>query len=129
MKGIDFLDIVGEIDEHYILEAEQKKIVQWNYKQFVSIAASFTVICTLSFAGYQYFHPTAGATADMTREMAGADAMDAYGINTIGDMDQTTTIEEKAESTDEISTGLEVEDNIFQEIIQNIVSFFKSLRF
>lgn len=129
MKGIDFLDVVGAIDERYILETEEKKIIRWNYKQLVSIAASFTLICTLSIAGYQYLHPTADTAAEMTREIGETDAMDAYGISMIDEMDETASIEGVVDGTDEINSSTDSEKNMFQKIIQNIVSFFKSLRF
>lgn len=129
MKGIDFLDVVGAIDERYILETEEKKIIRWNYKQLVSIAASFTLICTLSIAGYQYLHPTVDTAVEMTREIGETDAMDAYGISMIDEMDETASIEGVVDGTDEINSSTDSEKNMFQKIIQNIVSFFKSLRF
>ncbi|MFI3208466.1 MAG: hypothetical protein R3Y40_04960 [Eubacteriales bacterium] len=109
MKSIDFMDIMGDIDETYIAEieqtkSEQKNFMLWNHRRAISLAASFLLIGTLSFSGYQYFIHTSD---------------DASGVMemSIDDMSRGIPIE------------LEDEKNIFEEIVESIASFFENLRF
>lgn len=110
MKGLDFLDIVGEIDEKYIEEAEKKKIHHFNYKQILPCAAAFFLICTLSLSGFQQLlHPQD----------------ESSNITEIGNYDDSDVEINKIEE----KTIIDEEKNIFEEIFENIVSFFENLRF
>lgn len=120
MKGLDFLEVVGEIDETYIAELDQKKVTTWNYKRTLSFAASFLLICTLTVLGYQYLNYTSGNVINVA-EME------------ITDMERT--IEEPAAISEEPATVSEEpvtvseDKNMFEKIFENIVSFFENLRF
>ncbi len=114
MKGIDFLESMSEIDDQYILEIEEKKVTRIHYKQILSYAATFLMICTLSFAGVQYWGNTTNQDTMIVESMDGVMPIEETEIG-------VKTIEEENSESEQ--------KNIFENIFESIVSFFENLRF
>lgn len=135
MKGIDFLERMSDIDDQYILEIDEKKVRKIQYRQILSYAATFLMICTLSFVGFQYWENPTNQDTMIAESMDMADARS-------GEEQEVMTIDETLEPEDgtvvedssiEEMEGIQVENqgskNIFANIFENIVSFFENLRF
>lgn len=129
MKGIDFLDIVGEIDERYISEIQEKKVIRWNTKRVITFAASLLVVCVLSFVGYRALVPVTNEPMDVAEldmaEMGRGITDEPYTV----DENEMNASEEHDLVGDNEEEDSQEEKNIVQKIFANIVSFFGNLRF
>lgn len=120
MKGLDFLEIVGEIDENYIREAEMRDVKTWSKKRILSYAASLLLLCTLSFVGYQYVQDTTNSTLNIAEV-----DMEDMGRSS---SQEPAMIDESADEIIEETPDENEEKNIVEKIIGNIASFFNNLR-
>lgn len=116
MKGLDFLEAVGEIDENYISETEIRSVKYWSKKRMLSYAASLLLVCTLSFAGYQYVQDTTNSTWDTAE-------VDIEGMGR--DRSQEPAVIDEIIEENE---GENEENNTVEKIIEKIASFLNNLR-
>ncbi len=143
MKGIDFIEVMGEIDESFIQEIDtirEKKIIVFSYKKVMSYAASLLLICTLSISGYRYFINPTGTSHDATgismEDMNRGVENSPSTLNMLDEAGDETGIAAEDEETiiggvdgpTNIYVQEETKKNIFEKIFDKIVSFFDELR-
>ncbi len=143
MKGIDFLEIIGDIDEKYVAEIEENqenkviRMAQWNSKKVLSYAASFLLIITLSLSLYQIYMPTSESITqeedmeNMSRDMSrDIEVIEEHLGEAVAEIDESEQVEQFEEIIEEVPAEDELseEKNIFMKIFDKVVSFFKNLR-
>lgn len=143
MKGIDFLAIIGDIDEKYVTEIEENQdtkgvnAIRWTSKRMMSCAASLVLIATLSVVLYQSYVPTsevaiqeegiASRGIDIPQE---AEIIEEPLEEEVVEIDESAQAEQLEEITEEVPVDDELleEKNIFEKMFDKVVSFFKNLR-